>query len=256
MTRRVLGVAIGGSHARGEASPLADVDLFFLIDPSELSTLYHSPPTHITTAIPGDIAVSYPSIVPEFGLRYCVVSSEVGLCDLFFDTENGFPSPLRRNTRILWEVNNRFTDANQRLYQLTAESEIQARHFIRLAAQLIIEFDEAVKCILRNQPIQSWYRVSKVLNLALGVGGLAGSEGWWRHTSVADEALQQYRVRVSDNLFAVSSIAVLRDVARDLGNECLDLIIRADRVAAESRKTLESAVRRSLRLLDECVSIA
>lgn len=249
-TGRVIGIAIGGSYARGTADQHSDVDMFFLLESHELMALYRTEPTYITELIPGHVASSYPSIIPEFGLRYCIVSSQVGLCDLFFDDESGFPTPLRGNTQVLWELDSRFTRTNDLLYAACKDQRVNHGHFIHLAAQLIMEYDEAVKCIIRNQPVQAWYRVSKVLNLLLGTQRGPHPQRWWYNTSQADEVLQRYQLDLSHQLFTVNNISALADICHDLGHEYRRLVGLANELDEHQRQGLIKALDSSLRLLD------
>lgn len=248
-TGRVVGIAIGGSYARGTADQHSDVDMFFLLEPHELMALYRREPSYIIELIPGHVACSYPSIIPEFGLRYCIISSQVGLCDFFFDDESGFPTPLRGNTQVLWELDGRFTRTNDLLYAACEDQRVNHSHFIQLAAQLIMEYDEAVKCITRNRPVQAWYRVSKVLNLLLGTQRGPQSQRWWYNTSQADEVLQRYQLDVSQQLFTANNISALADICRDLGHECQRLVRLADELNEHQRQGLIGALDSSLRLL-------
>ncbi|MFC4048544.1 nucleotidyltransferase domain-containing protein [Actinomadura syzygii] len=244
-TGRVLGIAVGGSHGRGTADEHSDVDLFFLVTPAELTALFRTPPAHLTELLPGHTAVTYPALVPEFGLKYTVMSSEIGLCDLFFEDETGFPTPLREGTEFRWDPDGTFNALNDALLAESHEPGTRAAHATRMAVLLASEYAGATKSVARGRAIQARYRLSKVVNLLLGVRRLDKGFWWFGHC-VADEAFDDPATALSAQVSQALAEEAPGEVHRLLGGACVEAIEQADGLPANLRRTLVSQVNSSI----------
>lgn len=228
-TNRIAGIALGGSHGRGNADALSDWDFFFLVDRTELQQLFYVAPTHIVTLIPGYLAISYPSLAPEFGLKYTTFSSQVGLCDLFFIEDNAFPTPLREGNAILWEKDHRFTHLGTDASAKSRDLDIRRTHNARLAIQLIAEYIGATRSFARRRPVQTLYRIFKTLNLILGAESYDGRTiNWWYSHCVADKALKVLALDESRSTIGNISLSHISNALIYLGQLCIELLKTMD----------------------------
>ncbi|MGI5420336.1 nucleotidyltransferase domain-containing protein [Actinomadura luteofluorescens] len=234
-TGKVLGIAVGGSHGRGTADGLSDVDLFFLVTPEELTALYRTPPDHLTDLLPGRTAVTYPVLVPEFGLKYTVMSSEVGLCDLFFEDGSGPATPLREGTDFRWDPDGRFDALNRVLLAQSRRRGTRDAHAVRMAVQLASEYAGVTKSVARGRTVQARYRMSKVVNLLLGMRG-----SWWFSHCVADEALTDPAADLAPWVTGALAEERLRAAHRLLGEVCIKAVKGTGGLAAEVETALVS----------------
>ncbi|QXJ21302.1 nucleotidyltransferase domain-containing protein [Actinomadura graeca] len=243
-TGRVLGIAMGGSYGRGTADEFSDIDLFFLIDPDELTALFRKPPSFLTDLLPGRVTETYASLVPEFGLKYTVLGSTIGLCDLFFEDAGGFPTPLREGTEMVWDPDGRFSALNDALLAECRNPRTRNAHTTRMAVQLVSEYAGATKSVARGRAVQARYRISKIVNLLLGVHGSADDHWWYGHC-VADDALRDPSALLAAGVHEAVAEMSLTKAHWMLGRLCIEAITVVEGLAAETREAMIAQLKTS-----------
>ncbi|SNR25144.1 hypothetical protein SAMN06265355_101373 [Actinomadura mexicana] len=189
--------------------------------------------------------MTYPVLVPEFGLKYTVMSSEIGLCDLFFEDGAGPSTPLREGTDIRWDPGGRFDALNQTLLAESRKRETREAHAVRMAVQLASEYAGVTKSAARGRTVQARYRMSKVVNLLLGMRG-----SWWFSHCVADEALTDPAAHLAPGVAGALAEDELQIIHRQLGEVCVKAIEDTDGLAAEVERALVSQLYASIEAME------
>jgi predicted nucleotidyltransferase len=101
LPKYVSGVALAGSHARGEDTPHSDVDLFVVLDNCE-PAVYHGRIDEVVDAMPSTSIRRGPVPIPHFGDTVTLLYADSSVVQINFNTwESLEANPMRRSSKVI-----------------------------------------------------------------------------------------------------------------------------------------------------------
>lgn len=148
----VCGLAIAGSHARGEETPYSDLDLFIVLDASDRD-YYGSRIEQVLGNFPPPLIRRGPVPIEHFGDSVTLVYSDASFVQVNFNTVDSIEvNPMRRGSRVLLD---RRGDYN-RLIEASRECSIdQNKLFAEYSNWFVIRAGFALRSVNKGELLKT-----------------------------------------------------------------------------------------------------